>query len=358
MEKNRVTSDIYSLGMVMYELLNGGRLPFLPPASEVIRLSDREEAMRKRLDGESIEPIDGVSDDLNQIVIQACAFEPSRRFLSATAMKEKLQGKAEKKSRRHIIVLPLLVVAVAAMFYLLYSFSQDGLEGITGVKSTENTTVTEEVDITEFPEYNGTTVRVSNVEELKKELGVGESPAIAPVAANKTIEIEPGNYDFSMPLEIQYDRLKLVGVGDSKPVLNCKVEAFGNDVMLENICLDITNSKMGENGEYGILFFERGYLKNVDVKIRYPSEYIIFGVSTQAPIKMEGCNINVNYGSENTGVSICDDYSINNCSIESNSTGFDIEGVLASEITEEEKNELRSNNSINALYDVWVNGAD
>lgn len=41
--------DIYSLGIVLYRFLNENRLPFYSPAFQVIRYSDRENAIIKRM---------------------------------------------------------------------------------------------------------------------------------------------------------------------------------------------------------------------------------------------------------------------------------------------------------------------
>ena len=97
-EKGRVTSDLYSLGLVMYELLNDGRMPFMPSASRMIRADDKTQSLGRRIRGESIEPIEGVSEQLNAIILKACAFDPKDRFASAREMKEALkQGIEEPK---------------------------------------------------------------------------------------------------------------------------------------------------------------------------------------------------------------------------------------------------------------------
>ena len=96
-EKGRVTADIYSLGLVMYELLNQGKLPFMPPASQKLRPNDRALALARRVRGEQIEPIEGVSDQINDIVLKACSFDPKDRFASAKEMKERLTQTAAKR---------------------------------------------------------------------------------------------------------------------------------------------------------------------------------------------------------------------------------------------------------------------
>ena len=45
------TADIYSLGIVLYRMLNDRRIPFLPPAPKQINKEDREGAFMKRIQG-------------------------------------------------------------------------------------------------------------------------------------------------------------------------------------------------------------------------------------------------------------------------------------------------------------------
>lgn len=97
-EKCKVTADIYSLGLVMYELLNDGRLPFLPPVQEQIGPNDREKSMIQRMRGEQIPPIAGVSKKMNEILLKACAFDPDDRFASASKMSHSLVDLSNAKN--------------------------------------------------------------------------------------------------------------------------------------------------------------------------------------------------------------------------------------------------------------------
>lgn len=82
--------DIYSLGLVMYWLLNNRRFPFVPQG--IVQVSEEEQAKTRRLSGEALpEPVSG-SRELKNIVLKACAFDPRARFESAEAMYYALAG--------------------------------------------------------------------------------------------------------------------------------------------------------------------------------------------------------------------------------------------------------------------------
>ena len=81
------TVDIYSLGIVLYRLLNKNRTPFLPFAPNPIKYTDKENALISRMSGKPIPSIPNVDDELNRIVLKACAFNPKERYQSITEMK-------------------------------------------------------------------------------------------------------------------------------------------------------------------------------------------------------------------------------------------------------------------------------
>ena len=85
------TVDIYSLGLMLYKLLNNGRLPFLPPYPDPISFADRENAMAQRMRGEPLPPPCNASAGFSAVILKACAYEPSERHQTAAELLEALQ---------------------------------------------------------------------------------------------------------------------------------------------------------------------------------------------------------------------------------------------------------------------------
>ena len=83
-------ADIYSLGLVLYWLLNYRRMPFMPlPPAKLTALQD-EDARHRRLSGEKLPAPARGSEALKQIVMKACAYDPEDRYGSAAAMLQDL----------------------------------------------------------------------------------------------------------------------------------------------------------------------------------------------------------------------------------------------------------------------------
>lgn len=85
--------DIYSLGIVLYRLLNHNRAPFMPQYPEPISYSDRERALIMRMGGHKFPMPSGVDDSrLAEIALKACNFKPEDRYSSPTQMREDLEA--------------------------------------------------------------------------------------------------------------------------------------------------------------------------------------------------------------------------------------------------------------------------
>lgn len=84
--------DLYSLGIVLYRLLNKNRIPFMPPAPEAITFKNQEMALAKRMGGEAIPQPFYASGRLGEIVLKACAFDPKDRYSSPSQMRSELEA--------------------------------------------------------------------------------------------------------------------------------------------------------------------------------------------------------------------------------------------------------------------------
>ena len=89
MEKYGKEVDIYSLGIVMYWLLNNRRMPFIG-ADEKLTPSKVSEASLRRYHGDKIPAPKNGSARLKQIVLKACEYYPKDRFLTAQEMYDAL----------------------------------------------------------------------------------------------------------------------------------------------------------------------------------------------------------------------------------------------------------------------------
>lgn len=83
-------ADIYSLGMVMYKLLNRNRDPFVDQKKQYISLNERNEAFERRRNGEVLPPPVDASPEMAQVILKACAFDPEDRYKTAREFKKAL----------------------------------------------------------------------------------------------------------------------------------------------------------------------------------------------------------------------------------------------------------------------------
>ena len=84
--------DTYSLGLVLYRMLNKNRGPFLPQPPEAITFSSREQALARRMSSEPLpRPFYG-EGRLGEIVLKACAFDPKDRYSSPQQLRQELEA--------------------------------------------------------------------------------------------------------------------------------------------------------------------------------------------------------------------------------------------------------------------------
>lgn len=86
------SADIYSLGLVMYWMLNERRTPFLPMPPQIPTGSMEDVARNRRFGGEPLpEPKNG-SVGLKAVVLKACAYNPKERYHDPEDMRADLEA--------------------------------------------------------------------------------------------------------------------------------------------------------------------------------------------------------------------------------------------------------------------------
>lgn len=79
-EKYDSRVDIYSLGIVLYKLMNRNRLPFLNLEKQFITYRDKENALARRMSGELLKKPADAGEMFSGIILKACAYKPEDRY--------------------------------------------------------------------------------------------------------------------------------------------------------------------------------------------------------------------------------------------------------------------------------------
>lgn len=72
------SDDFYSLGLVMYQLLNRNDLPFIEDAN-----LDLGAAVKKRMTGITLPELNGIKSDIDEILLRACSYKKQYRYHNA-----------------------------------------------------------------------------------------------------------------------------------------------------------------------------------------------------------------------------------------------------------------------------------
>lgn len=136
-------ADLYSLALVMYKLLNNNRLPFVDTHKEIVRYSERQEAFERRIRGDQIPAISGADNELNKVILKACAYKSDDRYrnvnefsfqLQCLAKGEKIKESVSKSSVKKMVFVIAALVAVISVAvvgcYYAFVFSEPAEERI------------------------------------------------------------------------------------------------------------------------------------------------------------------------------------------------------------------------------------
>lgn len=90
--KINCTADTYSLGLVLYTLINRGRLPFMEPYPQELTIGSFDRSKENRIAGVAFPQPALPDEDLCRIIGKACAFQPENRYLSPKQMLQDLES--------------------------------------------------------------------------------------------------------------------------------------------------------------------------------------------------------------------------------------------------------------------------
>ena len=103
------TVDIYALGLVLYQLLNNGRIAFMPAYGQNTS-QEIDAANYRRLQGEALPPLvgirvcgDTISSRLDGVIRRACDPDSSRRYRTAKEFHDALSGQEAEPDNTEVI---------------------------------------------------------------------------------------------------------------------------------------------------------------------------------------------------------------------------------------------------------------
>ena len=82
--------DIYSLGILLFRLLNNNRIPFTDPNKQMIGYEERKEALNLRMRGEQLPAPCNADAAMTEVILKACAYDPQERYQKAEELQSAL----------------------------------------------------------------------------------------------------------------------------------------------------------------------------------------------------------------------------------------------------------------------------
>ena len=162
------TVDIYSLGLVLYQLLNNGRMPFLPEGDSYTT-QDIDSANYRRLHGTPVPTLVGrsvggemIDSRLDAVVRRACAMDPADRYQSAKEFYDAL-ALTETEEKKPVPVYAKRPQGSLAPDASLQNREQEGARTEIGTEPSDDPeTVVSLKDLPQTRKHSGQKVRRSN----------------------------------------------------------------------------------------------------------------------------------------------------------------------------------------------------
>ena len=84
-------ADVYSIGLLLYAGVSGGRLPFFTRDAEGMTNELRAAALRRRMNGEAVAVPPVAGERLGEVIKKCLAFKPEERYTGVSELAEALQ---------------------------------------------------------------------------------------------------------------------------------------------------------------------------------------------------------------------------------------------------------------------------
>ena len=210
--KYRKNVDVYSLGIVLYQLANHMRLPFYPRYPEPIYASDKGDSILKRMRGDKLPLPDDADKQLSKVILKACEHSPNNRYASAADLLFDLRRVSENKRIRIVSThdlrlyasigtgLVLITVIICAMVYRHSKKVADRLDDDTSlVEAVDSNDIDELVSENEVVETNTESVSDNNndtaSEDMISENDISENNISGNSISRDSIKEEKMDYD-------------------------------------------------------------------------------------------------------------------------------------------------------------------
>lgn len=135
-------SDLYSLGLVLYHLLNRNREPFVDLNKQMVYMKDRENATNRRIAGETIPPPVDASPELANVITKACNHDPEKRYSNADSFQTALESvhKDKGKPKNNNIKAKVLWLILFILLLGIAGYVYSVLEKPTAMKTAPEST--------------------------------------------------------------------------------------------------------------------------------------------------------------------------------------------------------------------------
>ncbi len=186
-------ADLYSLGMVLYYLLNERRMPFIPVSEKIPSMQEEARALLRRVGGEKIPAPAGGSRALQEVVLRAVAYDRKDRYTSAEEMLAALRSVPEPADDK-VPAAPVTPVTEAPYYEESGNETVSAFAALRNMQKPVDTAAEEAAEEVSAPVYDGDetvrTIGITGMKEETEQKRTTEIPA-SPTPASPAPAISP-----------------------------------------------------------------------------------------------------------------------------------------------------------------------